>query len=132
MDVNNSDLTLDLAVDGAPAAYSIIDFGIEFAQACDKKGQPESETIGGIISFCIDGVSDPFITHWMFSPFSRKNGVFSFPLPNETSPLVVEFEDAYCIDYSQSTSFGSNPLTRLVLSAKTVRMNGREHQNIWE
>ncbi|WP_152567161.1 type VI secretion system tube protein TssD [Porphyromonas macacae] len=125
-------MTLVLQISGHPETYSIINFGIEFEQVCDKKGQPQSETVGGTIFFVIDGVSDPFITHWMFSPYARKNGVFSFRLSNESSPLVIEFENAYCIDYSQTTSFNQNPYTKLVISAQIVKMNGRDHRNDWE
>lgn len=132
MQGNNSDLTLDLRINGHSETYSIIDFGIEFEQVCDQKGQPQSETVGGIIFFVIDGVSAPFITHWMFSPYARKSGVFSFRLPSESSPLVVEFENAYCVDYTQTTSFNQNPYTKLVISAQTVKMNGRDHRNDWE
>lgn len=128
----SADLTLDLVIDGSAKIYHVAQFNTTFSQPNDHKGQPQSEIEGGIISFVLSEVPDNILNGWMIKNYEKKGGVFTFHKGVQTSPLTITFKEAYCVDYQQSVMVNTGISTRLVISAKNIKLNGKEHENRWK
>lgn len=128
----NADLTLDLIIDGSLKKYHVVQFDTLFTQPYDYKGQPQSETEGGIISFVLMEIPDNIINGWMMKSYEKKGGVFTFHKGVQTAPLTVTFKEAYCVNYQQSVMVNTGVSTRVVISAKSIKLNAKEHENRWK
>jgi len=95
------------------------------------KGQPQHEIKGGLISITLSQMADEIINLWMFQKNVSYSGMIDIaPLSKfSNSPLKIEFIDGYCISYSKLMASNVGIQIKLVISAKSVKINGIEHTN---
>jgi hypothetical protein len=125
----NISLKLNL-IGGDAEGYRIQDFQMGFLQDIDFKGQPQYEVTGGLMTIVITQVPDDVINKWVMNSRSLMSGSFVFKHLGHTL-LSISFEDAYCVGYKKDISSISGVSTRIVISPKSVNLNGILHENFW-
>lgn len=118
-----SKLSLDLVLEGT--TYEIENFGISFEQPHDFRGQPQELVHGGAITFTIPSMADQKLTQWMMRSEMLKNGMFVFKRGDQSSPLKIAFDEAYCINMTNRTASSKGLSTDFVISANEIRMNDK-------
>ncbi|WP_165022338.1 MULTISPECIES: type VI secretion system tube protein TssD [unclassified Dysgonomonas] len=111
--------------------YEIEHFNVSFRQPVDHKGQPQSETKGGIIHINITQGADYNLYDWAKRENKRKNGKVLFRTETAGTVLEVVFTNANCIRLTRSIDSFSGTKTSLVIAPEKVSMNGITHENKW-
>jgi len=62
----------------------------------------------------------------------RKSGQAIFQTDLGISILRINFADAYCVNLERTTSALTGTETTLIISPKSISMNGIEHDNNWK
>ncbi|MGB0931402.1 MAG: type VI secretion system tube protein TssD [Chitinophagales bacterium] len=104
-------------------------------QNVDETGRPMSDVIGGLINVETESTDKTFLYKWMIDPVDHKNGIIEFSKVNEEGVLKkVEFEDAYLTGYTESMhSTDNRPMVEnFQISARKIKVQGEQHENIWE
>lgn len=115
--------------------YRVLNCNYSFGRSVDQFGKPSSDVMGGQIDLSIESNGETGFLEWITSSYTRKNGKVVFNKTNEDAELkVLEFEDAYLVNYSET--FDSEPNSsgmteHLTISAKKIIMGGAEHENAW-
>lgn len=121
-----------LEVDGNE--YRVLECSYDLNRDTDNFGKPASGVRGGKVHVTIESSGDTSFFEWMTSPYTRKAGKLIFMKPDEEAELkVLEFEDSYLVGYSEEFDDANNKgmSEDLVISAKTIKLGGGEHQNDW-
>ena len=115
--------------------FSVLTCTYSFGQGIDSKGQPSSDVQGGTISLQIAASDDSSIIGWMIDPNGKKNGSIVFKRADQDSTLKeVQFEDGYCIGYSESFNANASMTMTITLniSAKKVSVGDASHEKKWK
>lgn len=113
---------------------NILQCAFRFSQSTDATGKPTSRPRGGIVNLTVESTGDTQLFDWMVNPTQTKNGKVTFYRRDTSSKLkVLEFTDAYCVDYNETyTSTGDHPMQiELVISALEIKLNDTEYKNNW-
>lgn len=113
--------------------YELSYFKVGFIQPTDHKGEPQHEVLGGQLCVTLTQLIEEDIFKWAVQSEERKSGVVEFRLPTSSSPMRVEFNNAYCVNFNQKMSpmDKTGVETTLVLSAEEVIMNGIDLNKFW-
>ena len=113
---------------------NVLDCSFSFIQGADSTGRPSQKTKGGQISVLLESTGKTDFLDWaMSSNMSKEGKVTFFKRDNLSSLKAIQFKEAYCLEYTEIfNSEGSEPLrTRIVISAKEVKMKGTTFKNNW-
>jgi hypothetical protein len=76
-------------------------------------------------------IADDKLYLWSLTSTMLKSGVVLIQTDLGMTVLEIKFENAYCIDLLRETSDGGGTKTNIVISSKSVSLNGIEHDNEW-
>lgn len=112
--------------------YEIERFATEFSQeTAENTLEPKGDVEGGVITLTMVQVPDNELLQWAASKWIRKSGEIVF-LNETTSPMLrVEFQDAACVDFSQSCNEGVGCVINLTISPRIVSYNGITIEKSW-
>lgn len=105
--------------------YEIERFKISFSQGTDHKGEPQQDTRGGLIEFSIATLPDKLLNRWMLKDTEMKNGAFIFEQGSQSSPLKINFTEAFCVHMTSRTMGGKGLVTDYVITSNEVNLNGK-------
>jgi hypothetical protein len=103
-------------------------------QNVDENGRPSSQVMGGTMQIEVESSDDTKLIDWMVDKTGKKSGKLEFSKTDEEGTLkTIEFEDAFLTSYTESMDAISNSpmVENLVISAKSISVNGVKHENIW-
>jgi hypothetical protein len=100
----------------------------------DSTGRPNALPTGGTIDLVVEskGTSDLF--DWMVHPTQIKSGKITFfRHDNVGKSSVLDFTDAYCVDYYEAFDHQSehSMQIRFTISALEIKLNGSSFKNNW-
>jgi hypothetical protein len=114
--------------------YLLNSLSYEIDQAVDKFGRPSSISKGGKIEIELYSVDNDVIFDWMIHPRKTINGTINlYEGDNETKLKEIKFENAYCIDYTESFDqiMGDFLVTKLTISAEKLTIGSVDLDNQW-
>lgn len=109
--------------------YELEQFNLQFSQAIDYKGEPQSEVWGGTLLLKLLQFPDDWLLYWASNQWLKKNGEIVFRNQSSSAPLKVEFTNAYCLEMHQNVGVGVETL--LVISAEKIAINKEIYDNNW-
>ncbi|MET3732196.1 type VI secretion system tube protein TssD [Moheibacter stercoris] len=121
-----------LKIDGD--TFNVLECKLSLSQAIDNSGKPSAEPQGGIVSLTLESTASSDFFRWMISNTETRDGEIIFYRRDAISKMRdLKFEKAYCIGYNETfLSAHSTPMRiELVLSAKSLSMNGVEFKRNW-
>lgn len=121
-----------LKIDGD--TFNVLECKLSLSQAIDNSGKPSAEPQGGIVSLTLESTASSDFFRWMISNTETRDGEIIFYRRDAISKMRdLKFEKAYCIGYNETfLSTHSTPMRiELVLSAKSLSMNGVEFKRNW-
>ena len=124
----DTNLTSWFILDGRE--YEMSQFNISFGQSVDHKGQPQDEVRGGRILVGLRQTLPNSIYEWAMKSIS-KNGEIVFRSNTISSPLRIEFKNAYCINLNRNIINGEGVVTDLWISPDEILINGISFDNRW-
>lgn len=110
--------------------YELAELNISFRQGIDHKRQPQTEVRGGRISLLLTQSVPDEIYRWAMTSCLR-NGSVEFRSKTASSPLKMEFTNAYCVNFDRVVDSGGGLNTALVISPEEVTINGINFDNRW-
>ena len=110
--------------------YEIGRFNIGFNQLIDYKGQPQNEVHGGRFAIILTEAVPENIYQWAIES-SLRNGVIKFRSKTTSSPLTVEFKNAYCVNFEREINSKTGLKTAMVIYPEEVIVNGIDFDNNW-
>jgi hypothetical protein len=122
----------ELVLDGNTYILNSVFFQID--QAIDKFGRPSSIAKGGKIDIELFTVDDDVIFDWMVHPVKTLNGSINlYEADNETKLKEIQFENGYCIAYTEifEQSSSENLVTKLTISAEKLSIGNIDLDNQW-
>ena len=113
-----------------------------FSQATDKEGQMSGIPRGGKINIKVKALNSEKgqvqLLQWMLEKSMSKKGEIVFMKTTDGSDMKkIEFEDAYCIDFTEHWEDqveGGTDLAHfeeIVLSCKKIKNGSAEYENAW-
>ncbi|HHT08766.1 MAG TPA: type VI secretion system needle protein Hcp [Candidatus Atribacteria bacterium] len=125
----DSNITVWMTIDGQE--YELSQFRIGFAQASDHKGEPQDEVRGGLMQLTLTQTLPESMYSWAMKSIT-KEGNISFKIESGSSPLKIEFSNAYCVGFKRVVSSnGEGVSTALTVSPEELRINGISFDNRW-
>ncbi|MDR1198768.1 MAG: type VI secretion system needle protein Hcp [Prevotellaceae bacterium] len=124
----DSELTVWLSIDNEE--YEVSKFKIDFVQSSDYKGQPQDETRGGRMVLTLTQVLPDCFYRWAMTS-STKNGTVVFKSKTASSPLKIEFKNAFCVNFARTIDVNTGLNTNLVISPEALVINGINFNNQW-
>lgn len=124
----DSDLEVWLIFEGEE--YEVNQFNIGFNQSVDHKGQPQSEVRGGRMMLTLTQAVPENVYQWAMTSCLR-DGAIEFRSKTTSSPLKVEFTNAYCVGFNRIIAGKGGLSTALTLSPEDVTINGISLYNNW-
>lgn len=124
----DTNLTSWFILDGRE--YEMSQFNISFGQSVDHKGQPQDEVRGGRILVGLRQTLPNSLYEWAMKSIS-KNGEIVFRSNTISSPLRIEFKNAYCINLNRNIINGEGVVTDLWISPDEILINGISFDNRW-
>lgn len=125
----DSDVTVCLTLDGKE--YELSQFSISFGQSTDHKGQPQNEVRGGQMLVTISQTVPDSIYAWAMKS-TTKSGVVAFKIKTGSSPIKIEFENAYCVKFNRIVdTCGGGVESALVIAPEAISINGVSFDNRW-
>jgi Hemolysin coregulated protein Hcp (TssD) len=117
---------------GKPEGQEVVSCFQAFTQTTDDKGRPSSGVYGGGLVVQIVSTNDTKLSEYMLDPFQRFNGSVTF-LRTDAEAVFKEiiFEDAYCVQYTDSLPNQNTSTMMVTLSARTISVNGVKFANNW-
>lgn len=115
-------------------SYNVLECRISLHQSIDNSGKPAAEPQGGSVTLVIESTGSSDFFRWMISNTETKDGEVVFYRRDAISKMRdLKFEKAYCIAYNEVfQSVNSIPMrVELVLSAKSISMNGVQFKRNW-
>jgi len=120
--------------DNPTAKYSILQCNYSFHQLVDDKSRPSTPARGGNIMVQISTPPDNLLLKWMVDSYKVRSGMVTFyKIDEETAFQRVMFTDAYCVEYHTNyNAIGSSSMiTTIIIAAKSLSINGIDHNNDW-
>lgn len=112
--------------------YELSQFDLQCHQKTDYKGQPTGEVEGGLVSFEIPQMADEVLRKWMIRSDKLMSGEFQFRRGDQSMPLRIELNDAFCISMNPHKHPGSGEMrTSFVVSANELVLNGKYLYKGW-
>jgi Hemolysin coregulated protein Hcp (TssD) len=114
--------------------YDVMSCNYSFGQSTDEKGRPASNVQGGNIFVQVATNDDDGLLGWMVDPYKKTNGTITFKRIDQDSTFKeVQFEDGYCVGYSESfNSTNSSAMTlSLNISARKITVGNATHESVW-
>ena len=112
-------------VDGF-ADREVMNVNYSFVQATDIEGQIAGIPRGGKITIRVKAMNDgnAELLSWMIAPHLAKKGKVEFLKTTDGSTMKsIEFEDAYCIDYTENWTDKEGHWEQVQLSCRKI-VNG--------
>ena len=111
--------------------YEVSQFDISFFQGVDGKGEPQDHVRGGQMTMTLNQTLPESLYSWAMRT-STKDGKVEFRIKSGSSPMKIEFSNAYCLNFNRSiNSIGGGISTILTISPEEVNINGRGFDNRW-
>lgn len=112
--------------------YPLEQFSTELIQSVSGKTmEPMNEVTGGLLYITMVQVPDAKLIKWASDRTARENGEIAFKNNSGTSPLKISFEEAACINMSQTCGEGIGSFITLTISPKKVKFNSVELDKNW-
>ena len=114
--------------------YDVMSCNYSFGQSTDEKGRPASNVQGGNVFVQIAANDQDSLMGWMIDPHKKTNGTITFKRIDQDSTFKeVQFEDGYCVGYSESfNSTNSSAMTlSLNISARKITVGSATHESVW-
>ncbi|RCW19697.1 type VI secretion system tube protein TssD [Marinilabilia salmonicolor] len=125
----DSKVTVWFTLDGEE--YEVSQFDISFFQGVDGKGEPQDHVWGGQMTMTLNQTLPESLYNWAMRS-STKDGKVDFRIESGSSPMKIEFFNAYCLNFNRSiNSIGGGVSTTLTISPEEVMINGRSFDNHW-
>lgn len=124
------DVNLEVVLIFNEKEYQLEQFNMNFSQAVDHKGEPQSEVLGGTLLLKILQFPDDELLYWASNQWLKKTGEIIFRNKSGSAPMKVKFENAYCVEMHQNVNDGVETL--FVISAQTLSVNEETHYNKWD
>lgn len=109
--------------------YEVSKFDMGFSQFVDHKGQPQDEVRGGAVHITLTQTVPQEIYKWAMT-HSGKDISLAFRVPQASSPLKMELENAFCISFERHINEGGLT-TDIVISPNGMRINDIPFHNHW-
>ncbi|WP_018620717.1 type VI secretion system tube protein TssD [Spirosoma luteum] len=127
-----SSFSASFTIDGEE--YDVLSCNYSFGQSTDERGRPASNVQGGNIFVQVTANDQDTLMGWMVDPYKKSNGTIKFMRIDQDSTFKeVQFEDGYCVGYSESfSSTNSSAMTlSLNISARKITVGGATHESTW-
>lgn len=124
----DANLTAWFILDGQE--YEMDQFNISFGQSVDHKGQPQDEVRGGRILVGLTQTLPDSIYKWAMKSIG-KEGEIVFRSNTASSPLRIEFKNAYCVNFMRAISDKGGVKSSLQISPDEILINGISFDNHW-
>ena len=126
--LNDTSVDAKLILNGME--YEIEMFNIQFQKSTDRKGEPQREVKGGLMTLTINHVVDKQINHWMFHQSVKHSGAIVFAsFSRIANPvIVIEFVNGRCAEYTKTIGYSAVSYT-ILISAEEIKINGIEYAN---
>ena len=127
-----SSFSASFTIDGEE--YDVLSCNYSFGQSTDERGRPASNVQGGNIFVQVTANDQDTLMGWMVDPYKKSNGSIKFMRIDQDSTFKeVQFEDGYCVGYSESfSSTNSSAMTlSLNISARKITVGGATHESTW-
>ncbi len=119
-----------LTIDGKEYELSL--FNINFNQTIDTKGEPQNVVRGGQMQISISQTVPGNIYDWAMKSSLKKDGSIVFKIESGSSPLKIEFFNAYCVGFNRNIdSMGEGLNTVLTIAPEDITINGISFDNRW-
>ncbi len=115
--------------------YNIINIEYGFAQNTDQSNKPIGVPRGGKIYLSIESRGETDFLDWMVSSTQTKKGKIVFYKPDEHMSILfkIQFEDAYCVDFTEyfSSTDKIPMLIKMTISARKLDFGNVTYENKW-
>lgn len=115
--------------------YNIITIEYGFTQNTDHSNKPVGVPRGGMIDLTIESHGDTDFLDWMVSSTQSKKGKIVFYKPDEFMSILfsISFEDAYCVDYTESFDAANQMpmIIQMTISARKLDFGNVVYENKW-
>ena len=97
----------------------------------DEKGEPQNRVRGGQMQMVITQIVPINIYEWAMKS-TTKNGSIVFKIESGSSPLKIEFTNAYCVNFNRRIdAMGGGLASSLTIAPEEVSLNGISFDNHW-
>lgn len=112
--------------------YEIEHFSTEFDQQTEEGTlEPKDDIKGGVMKLTMVQIPDNELLQWAASKSERKNGEIVF-MNEDFSPLLrIEFQDAACVDFTQSCNEAVGGVINLTIVPRVVSYDGTTLEKSW-
>ena len=107
----------------------------KFDQAVDIEGQISGIPRGGKITVRVKAMNDgnPELLSWMIAPHLAKKGTVEFLKTTDGSTMkTIEFEDAYCINFTESWQDKEGHWEEVQLSCRKISLGPVNYELPWK
>ena len=111
--------------------YELSAFDLTCEQPTDFKGQPVSDIRGGSVGFTIPQMPDATLRKWMIHSDQLMDGEFQFRRGDQSMPLRICFQQAYCIQMTPCKGSKGEMMTSFVIRANELILNEKSLFNDW-
>ena len=111
--------------------YELSAFDLTCEQPTDFKGQPVSDIRGGSVGFTIPQMPDATLRKWMIHSDKLMDGEFQFRRGDQSMPLRICFQQAYCIQMTPCKGSKGEMMTSFVIRANELILNEKSLFNDW-
>lgn len=115
--------------------YNIVDTVYGFTQNTDQSNKPVGIPRGGRIKLVIESHGETDFLSWMISSTQTKKGKIVFYKPDEFMSILfsIQFEDAYCVDFSEHFSADDKipMLITITITARKLDFGNVTYENKW-
>lgn len=118
---------------GVAEGYEVVSSLYMFSQATDDKGRPSSAVQGGGIMVQVVSTDDRKLVEMMMDPYRLFSGSLVYKRQDVDATLKeLVFQDAYCVQYSDSFANHHHTSTLTVtLPARVLTVGGVSIINNW-
>lgn len=115
---------------GYKKEFTVVECEYEFNQTTDADGTPNDGIYGGkIVVTIVTPPENLYLYHWMFTPWSLKNGYVEFITnanSNNWQEHTIMFENAKCVNLYEYFNNQSKHMmtTRLTIQCRTIGFKG--------
>ncbi|MCX6252205.1 MAG: type VI secretion system tube protein TssD [Bacteroidetes bacterium] len=118
-----------LHIEGHPkynVGIDVVGLNFTFSQVIGSNGKPHSRVIGSSINLSVLNMSDRDIFEWMFSQNGQKKGkiVLTSGIEDDQSFQVIQFEEAYLVNYNQVYSKDGEVMANFSIMCQTLDISG--------
>ena len=113
----------------------VMSVNYSFDQAVDIEGQIAGIPRGGRITIRVKAMNDgnPELLSWMIAPHLAKKGTVEFLKTTDGSTMkTIEFEDAYCIDFTENWTDKEGHWEEVQLSCRKIALGPVNYKLPWK